>query len=191
MPEDPTLMVGYLQMERLFLKSFFGFLLTLFILMSTAVPSLAADASRRGVALQGDGPHYLNLGGGSFEGFDDFDDSVTAQIEWRFGRKLYFVGPLLGLMGNTDGGALAFAGVYLDAAIGPWVLSPQTGISFYEKGKSKELGGAFEFMSGLSLSYEFAGRSRLGLRYQHASNADLHNKNPGADILLLVYGIPF
>jgi hypothetical protein len=46
-------------------------------------------------------------------------------------------------------------------------------------------------MSGLSLSYEFAGRSRLGLRYQHASNADLHNNNPGADILLLVYGIPF
>jgi hypothetical protein len=87
------------------LKSFFGSLLTLFILMSTAVPSLAAEASRRGVALQGDGPHYLNLGGGSFEGFDDFDDSVTAQIEWRFGRKLYFVGPAVRLdMGCASNG---------------------------------------------------------------------------------------
>ncbi|HXV21501.1 MAG TPA: acyloxyacyl hydrolase [Desulfuromonadales bacterium] len=170
------------------MKSFFGSLLALFILMSAAVPSLAAETSR-GVHVQGDGPHYLNLAVGTFEAFDDKDDALAAQVEFRFGQKLLCIGPLAGVQANLSGGIFGYAGIYLDLALGPFVLSPQTSIGAYEQGDSKELGGVFQFMSGLGLSWEFTDRSRLGFRYQHISNANLHDKNPGADILLLNYGI--
>ena len=173
------------------MKSFFGSLLTLIIVMSAAVPSLAAGTSQRGERVQGDGPHYLNLAVGTFEAFDDKDDTLAAQVEFRFGKKFLRIGPLAGLHANLSGGIFGYAGIYLDLALGPFVLSPQTSIGAYEQGDSKELGGTFEFMSGLGLSWEFADRSRLGFRYQHISNANLHDKNPGADILLLNYGIAF
>lgn len=166
-------------------------LLALCLVTCVTAPPLAAESARHGVRLLGDGPHYLNLAAGSFEGFDDHDDSIAGQVELRFGKKLFRVGPLAGVQANLDGGLFGYAGIYLDLALGSFVLSPQTSIGAYEKGDSKELGGTFQFMSGLGLSWEFADCSRLGFRYQHISNANLHDKNPGADILLLNYGIAF
>jgi hypothetical protein len=174
------------------LKIIFCSLLALGLFLSlVAAPLLAAEPIRHGMHLEGDGPHYLNLAVGSFEGFDDHDDSIAGQVEVRFGKKILHIGPLAGVHANLDGGIFGYAGLYLDLALGPFVLSPQTSIGAYEKGDSKELGGVFQFMSGLGLSWEFADRSRLGIRYQHISNANLHDRNPGADILLLNYGIAF
>jgi len=171
------------------LKRLLVFALALLFAAPTALS--AAGTAAGGVRLLGDGPHYLNLAVGTFEGFDDQNNAIAGQIEWRFGRKLIGVGPLIGAMSNTDGGVIGYAGIYLDLALGRFVLSPQTGFGAYEKGNSKDLGGTFEFLSGLGLSYQFADRSRLGVRYEHISNANLHDANPGADILLLNYGIAF
>ena len=171
------------------MKPFFCSLLTLCLLLAAAPPSPAADIARDGVHLLGDGPHYLNLAVGTFEVYDDQDAVLNGQVEFRLGRKILFIGPLAGVLANLDGCVTGYAGIYLDLALGSFVLSPQTGISIYEKGDSKDLGGPFEFISGLGLSYEFVDRSRLGLRYLHISNADLYDTNPGADILLLNYGI--
>lgn len=173
------------------MRPLFCSLLTLCLLLAPAPPSPAAETARDGVRLLGDGPHYLNLAVGSFEFLDDQNAVLNGQVEFRFGRKLASIGPLAGALANLDGGVIGYAGIYLDLALGSFVLSPQTGISVYERGDGKNLGGSFEFISGLSLSCEFADRSRLGLRYLHVSNADLYDTNPGADILLLNYGIAF
>lgn len=161
--------------------------LALLLLALPSAPVLAGG----GTHLVGDGPHYLNLAVGSFEAFDDRDDALAGQVEFRFGRKLLYLGPLFGVLANADGGAIGYAGIYLDLALGNFILSPQTGVGAYEKGNSKDLGGTFEFISGLGLSYQFADRSRLGFRYEHISNLNLNNINPGADLLLLNYGIAF
>lgn len=173
------------------MKTIISSLLALCLVLTFAATSPAAHSGHGGIRLEGDGPHYLNLAVGTFEGFDDQDNAFAGQVEFRFGKKLFHVGPLAGILANGDGGVIGYVGIYLDLACGPFVLSPQTSIGAYEKGSSKELGGTFEFMSGLGLSWEFADRSRLGFRYQHVSNANLHDKNPGADILLLNYGIAF
>jgi len=171
-------------------KTFFSATLALLLLLTTT-SALAASGTGEGVRLLGDGPHYLNLAVGTFETFDDQDNAFAGQLEWRFGKKLFYIGPLIGALSNTDGGVIGFAGIYLDLALGRFVLSPQTGVGAYEKGSSKDLGGTLEFISGLGLSYQFADDSRLGIRYEHISNANMHNENPGADILLLNYGIAF
>lgn len=173
------------------MKTLLSSLLALCLVLTFACTALAADSGRGGIRLQGDGPHYFNLAIGTFEAFDDIDNALAGQVEFRFGKKLLYVGPLAGVYANFDGGVFGYAGLYLDLALGPFVLSPQTSIAAYEQGDSKDLGGTFQFMSGLGLSWEFADHSRLGLRYQHISNANLHDKNPGGDILLLNYGIAF
>lgn len=170
------------------MKTLIASLLSLCLVLSFACSAFSAD-SGRGIRLENDGPHYLNLAVGTFEAFDDTDDSLAGQIEFRYGKKLYRVGPLAGIYANLDGGVFGYAGLYVDLAMGSFVLSPQTSIAAFEQGRSKDLGGTFQFMSGLGLSWEFADHSRLGFRYQHISNANLHDKNPGADILLLNYGI--
>lgn len=179
------------------MKALLAVVLTLGLLLGAAGPTRAegseeAGARGEGVRLLGDGPHYLDLAVGAFEVFDNNDDHALAgQIEWRFGKKLYVIGPLLGVMANVDGGYIGYAGLYLDLALGRFVLSPQWGVGAYEEGGSKDLGGTFEFVSGLALSYEFENRTRLGVRYAHISNADLHDTNPGADLLFLSIGIAF
>jgi len=142
------------------------------------------------VDVLGDGPSSLNLGLGVFDMLDE-DDSATGLIEWRFGDKLGFIGPLAGVIANVDGGLLGYAGVYTDLVIGKVVISPQTGVAAYEQGDSKNLGGVFEFFSALTVSYRLENDSQVGIRYGHSSNADLYNKNPGTDLLLLQYRIPF
>lgn len=42
-----------------------------------------------------------------------------------------------------------------------------------------------------TLTYEFANKSRLGLRFSHISNGGLHRRNPGEQALLLTYATLF
>ena len=142
------------------------------------------------VKVLGDAPSSLNLGLGSFDMFDD-DDAVAGQIEWRFGDKLGFAGPLAGVVANADGGVFGYVGLYADLAVGRFVISPQTGFGAYERGGSNDLGGVFEFYSALTVGCKLEDRSQLGIRFGHISNGDLHKKNPGTDLLLVQYRILF
>ena len=142
------------------------------------------------VKVLGDAPSSLNLGLGAFDMFDD-DDSVAGQIEWRFGDKLGFAGPLAGMVANADGGVFGYLGLYTDLAVGKFVITPHTGFGAYEQGNSNDLGGVFEFYSSLTVAYRLESRSQVGLRFGHISNADLHERNPGTDLLLVQYRILF
>ena len=53
-----------------------------------------------------------------------------------------------------------------------------------------DLGNPIEFNSGVELAYRFAGQSRLGLAFDHISNAGIAKINPGVESLLLVYSYP-
>lgn len=177
------------------MKSMSAVVLTLFLLFGFAGYTLAGETEevfgRLGAAeLLGDGPHRFIFGLGVFDMLDD-DDSVAGEIEARCGNKLGFIGPLAGIVANVDGGILGYAGLYADVAVGDLLISPQTGVGAYEQGDSNNLGGTLEFYSALALSYRFENRSQLGFRLGHISNADLHDKNPGTDLLFLQYGIAF
>ena len=59
------------------------------------------------LALHGNEPDALTLGLGAFD-IGQSHTSAAANLEYRFGRKLYFVGPSYGLVGNMDGGLLGY-----------------------------------------------------------------------------------
>ncbi|MGE4545228.1 MAG: acyloxyacyl hydrolase [Pedobacter sp.] len=137
--------------------------------------------------------HYLDLGLGVFDATENNHGSAVgaARLELRVGKKLGFVGPAVGLLATTDGGWFGYGGLYADIVYKNLVITPMLSMGGYEEGDGKDLGGTLEFRSVLGLSWQFANRARLGLQIAHISNADMHDKNPGAEDFLLTFAWPF
>ncbi len=163
--------------------------------------AVAADASGTsdfarwgGFSVRGAAPHYIDVGAGVFDfraAFDESERSAAGRLEVRGGTKLWFVGPAVGLMANTDGGIFGYGGIYADFAFGRFVITPLTAIGGYRQGDSSELGGVFQFRQSLTVSYEFENRHRLGVAIAHISNANIYDSNPGEEELYVTYAIPF
>lgn len=141
------------------------------------------------VVFRRDGPSQLSVGAGAFNLFQDGRDDTAAafQMEYRFGNKFGIFGPAIGGMVNSDGAVNPYAGIYTDIALGPIIVSPFAGAGYYAEGKSKDLGGPFEFRLALDVAYEFENQSRLGLRASHLSNAHIYDHNPGEEELMIFY----
>jgi lipid A 3-O-deacylase len=144
--------------------------------------------------LRADAPSYLDLGAGVYDiiGNAHRNETIALDLEYRYGRKLFHVGPALGVIADARGGGMVYAGFYGDIPVGPIVVTPLAGLGAWRRGgrDDEDLGGWFEFRLSLEASYQFVDRSRLGLRIGHISNADLHRKNPGENDLMLTYALP-
>lgn len=164
---------------------------------TVAVPAAAEEpeifANLGGIEVRGDSESRIALGVGGFNIFPDQgndESSVGFLGEFRLGEKLWFIGPAVGIMVNTDGGFFGYAGIYSDFAIGPVIITPFAGVGAYSQGHSKDLGGTFEIRSSLEIAYEFDNRQRIGLIFAHLSNAGINDSNPGEEELMLTYSLP-
>ena len=140
------------------------------------------------LVLHGNEADALMLGLGVFDPFDN-RTSAGATLEYRLGRKLFFIGPAIGGMANSEGGLFGYFGLYLDLSVGPIYFTPQLGLGAYHRGDSRDLGGNFQFRETVELSYRFVNGHRAGVRVAHISNADLHEVNPGEEEYYLTYAI--
>jgi hypothetical protein len=122
------------------------------------------------------------------------DDNSAAQfgVEYRFAPYYYTFRPGIGLNVSTDGSVYGYGGVFwdIDMMNGSLWLTPNFSAGLYRKGDGKNLGGAVEFRSGIELSYLFENQHRVGIAFNHISNASIYKRNPGAETLLLNYHLP-
>lgn len=184
-----------------------GWCAGLLLVLTTTLPmpghqAQAADSSADtpflGGYLLGPRPDRASIAVGAFNVIRNDDEakvnnndvSFEAQAEYRIGRKWRGLGPLAGIMVNTDGGVFGYGAVYSDLAFGHWVVTPSLGLGGYHRGNSKDLGGIFQIYVSLGAAYEFADRSRLGFEMSHISNAWIHDLNPGVEVALVTYSIP-
>lgn len=131
---------------------------------------------------------------GAFEAFDSEDSAAEIGIEYRFSpvESAFNLIPTLGLSMNSDGGYWAYAGVRYDWNFNPkWTLTPHFAVAAYEEGDGADLGHDMEFRTGLDLAYALTDESRLSLGIYHMSNANIGDKNPGADSLIVTYSFGF
>jgi lipid A 3-O-deacylase len=144
------------------------------------------------VQLTGDEPSYLEFGAGAFDtqGHRESPTSPEGKVEFRYGGKLFYVGPAVGVLANTQGGIFGYAGFYANLALGPFVLTPLAAVGAYHRGGSEDLGGTFQFRTSAEVSYQFDNRYRLGVQFAHISNAGVNSHNPGDNELLLTFSIP-
>jgi hypothetical protein len=137
-----------------------------------------------------DSSSRINLGVGGFSISQQDDRALEGRVELRLGEKIYAIGPLLGIMANTDGGVFGYVGIYTDIRKKHWVVTPSTDVGGYAKGGSKDLGGIFQFRLGIEIAREFDNGSRLGIGITHISNAGIHDSNPGVESISLFYSTP-
>jgi lipid A 3-O-deacylase len=155
-------------------------------------PTESRAAEVQGIGLQSDDPSFISLGVG---GFDVLHNETAGEFraEYRSDYKLLgFLKPFGGVMGTTDRAFYGYGGFGIDLYFGSrWVLTPNAAVGFYERGSGKDLGSTIEFRTGAEFAYRFDDRSRLGLAFNHISNAGIDKRNPGEESLVLVYSIPF
>lgn len=146
-----------------------------------------------GVEFLGSGPNYIDFGLGAFDVNEEGNGeiAVAGRLELRFGRKLYFIGPVAGILGTSDGGIFGYGGFYADIRFKSFVLTPLLAVGGYRQGSGKDLGGVFEFRESITLAYQFDGGSRLGLQVAHMSNAGIYDRNPGQEDVFVTYAVPF
>lgn len=112
--------------------------------------------------------------------------------EYRAKPIYYGLRPMVGISDTTDGSVYGYAGLNYDIPL--WnkqvYLIPNFAAGAYAKGDGKPLGGAIEFRSGLELDYQLKNSQRVGVAFNHISNASIYYHNPGIETVLVSYSIP-
>jgi lipid A 3-O-deacylase len=144
-------------------------------------------------------PDHLSFSLGMFDALKQDDEAGEARIEYRSGWRLFDlggwfrgIGPMLGLMANTDGAVFGYGALYVEVRPTDRLsVRPSAGIGGYHQGDSIDQGGVFQFHLGATIDYRLGNSHRLGVSYAHISNSRIYEENPGIDSLLVTYSIPF
>ena len=137
-----------------------------------------------------DDPDFLALSAGVFE--IKGDHAAEFRLEYRSKLEWWIFRPFSGVMLTSDRALYGYGGILLDLYFGRRiVVTPSFAIGAFDRGHGKDLGHTVEFRSQIEVAYRFPDRSRLGISFNHLSNASISDKNPGAESLMLTYAIPF
>lgn len=151
-------------------------LLALF-LCAVAAPAFATD--------------YLGVYTGYFDITQDDDAAAQFGIEYRYDDIYHGLRPLVGANVTTDEAFYGYGGFAWDIPLSEhFLLTPNIVAGGFSHGDGKDLGHGIEFRSGIEASYQFENESRLGVAFNHISNASIGDRNPGAETLLVIYQHP-
>lgn len=136
-------------------------------------------------------PDYLVFGAGAYE-IERPRHEAQLRAEYRFAASWYYIKPMLGMLVTNEKTVIPYAGFRVDLYLARhWVLTPNAAFAAFYRGNGINLGSrALEFKTGLELDYRFDDHSRLGVAFDHVSNAGLTKTNPGANSAVLYYAIP-
>lgn len=166
------------------------------LLLMTSARAYAEEPAAFSIAgadFLGDAPGAVTVGAGALNALSQDGDDASAElrIEYRVGEKWNALAPLFGVLATSEGAVFGYLALYTDIRVGErWYITPAAGFGGYAEGDDKDLGGVFQFHLGLDLSYRLDSGHRLGLKVAHISNAFIHDRNPGAESLLLTYTLP-
>ena len=135
-------------------------------------------------------PNYLAVGAGVYDVLHDFK-AAQGRLEFRFANGLFHIKPMVGVLFTSKGTVMGYGGFRLDLYFGPHVvITPNAAVGGFYRGSGKELGSTIEFKTGGEVAWRFDDRSRLGIAFDHISNAGIGRHNPGTESLLLFWSFP-
>ncbi|MDH3316794.1 MAG: acyloxyacyl hydrolase [Gammaproteobacteria bacterium] len=142
------------------------------------------------------GNGMLMIGVGGFDALWPRDSvgngtSALLNVEYRFGKKLFYLGLVTGVLVNSDSGGFVYVGNYVDIRYKKFIATPLLSVGAYSQGAGPDLGGTLEFRSSITFAYELEDKSRIGVGIAHISNASIHDENPGENEILVSYSFHF
>jgi len=157
------------------------------VALASAVLSFASAAQ----AVE-DKKDYITGYIGYFDVIRNDYNSAQFGAEYRARPLQYAIRPMFGVNVTTDGSIYGYAGLNWDAELlkDQLYLIPNFAAGLYHKGDGKNLGGAIEFRSGIELAYQLPNAQRIGIAFNHISNASIYGHNPGSETALVTYSIP-
>ena len=137
-----------------------------------------------------DDPSFISIGTGVYDVFHNFT-AGQFRGEYRFADSFFYLKPFVGALVTTDASVMGYGGLRLDLYFGDrWVLTPNAAVGAFGRGDGKNLGSVVEFKTGAEGAYRFDDHSRLGLQFDHISNAGIGRHNPGTESLVLFWSFP-
>ena len=149
------------------------------------------SAANAVVADENGNQDQLNFFVGNFDFSDDKQKAVLIGFQHQnedLIRNTFLgnVSPITGGFVTDNSAAYIYTGVEWNVDMGSGlVFTPSFAPGLYHEGDGKDLGHILEFKSEIQLSYIASESSRLGVSYNHVSNASLGDKNPGANSYML------
>ncbi len=173
------------------------------ILISISIILFSNTAFSKGKNVFGIGIYDMKFDGSEKNQATDF------RYEFRSNESLldigpkednfFFLKPFFGIEYTSDSASYFLAGIYLEDNLGElfegkksqFYFTPSFGAGYYNDGSGKKLGNDLQFRTSLEVSYELKNNKRIGISFSHISNANLGDKNPGVEILSILYHIPY
>jgi len=156
-----------------------------------AAAGMALAVVAQAVPARAEEPDLLAVGAGAYNVLHKSKEA-QGRLEYRFSyRFLYIIRPIVGVLATNKGTLYGYGGFRFDAEIGRhFVITPEAAVGYWNRGGGKDLGGHIEFKTGGEFAWRFDDHSRLGLQFDHISNAGIGKHNPGTESLVLYYSIP-
>ena len=130
----------------------------------------------------------VNFYAGTFDVIDKEGDDKTSLFGVEHKNEKLFRNTYLGQFKPITGGFITgdssiymYTGVEGQYKIGKVDILPSFAPGYYEKGNGKDLGSILEFKSEIKLGIDFGKNSKFSYSYNHISNNDWGDTNPGAN----------
>jgi lipid A 3-O-deacylase len=153
-------------------------LLLILVLFLTPANSETLDALKN--------THQYSLYTGTFDTLDKEGDDQTTLVGFEHQNTELFRNTILGKFSPITGGFISgkdsvylYTGIEALYGIGPLKIRPSFSPGYYNAGDGKELGSALEFKSEISFDINIFNNTKIGYSYNHISNNDWGNINPG------------
>jgi hypothetical protein len=139
----------------------------------------------------GGGRKYISFSTAVFDILQQESTAYEGRIEYQ-GTEFYSnLKPITGLMLNTDGAVHLYAGIFVDIPITNFLyFSPSFAPGLYLNQKSKDLYFLLEFRSQIEIAFKLGSEIKVGVSFNHISNASLGKVNPGVESIALTYHFP-
>ena len=131
--------------------------------------------------------HQYNFYTGNFDFSDDKQKAILYGLQHQNENleRDTFLGtasPITGAFITENSAAYLYTGVEWNYEMSDKLkFTPSFAPGIYHEGDGKDLGHALEFKSEIQFSYNSSENSKIGISYNHVSNASLGDKNPGAN----------
>ena len=155
-------------------------LLLLFFLFLTPVKSQELEKLKN--------KHQYSFYTGTFDLIDKEGDDKTGLFGIEHQNEDLFRETFLGKFSPVTGGFMTgkssvylYTGVQAEYDLGLINIIPSFSPGYYDSGEGKDLGSALEFKSEIKFDIDIFKNSKIGYSYNHISNNDWGDINPGTD----------
>ena len=130
----------------------------------------------------------VNIYTGTFDVIDKEGDDKTSLVGLEHKNDNLFRNTILGQFQPITGGFMTgdnsmyfYTGIEGQYKLGKINILPSFAPGYYEKGDGKDLGSVLEFKSEIKVGFDIGKNSKFSYSYNHISNNDWGDINPGSN----------